>query len=95
MPFPFVPKNSIATSVAVTTGPAVQLLASRIERLGFSVFNSCSGNMYLKLGSGASSSSFTSMLVPNAYFESPFFHADVVTAVLATGSGNAQVEEWY
>jgi hypothetical protein len=81
--------SSVAGSTSTTT-----ILASNTSRLGFTVYNASTKSMYLKLGSAASTSSYSVLLVKDAYWEDPFGYTGIVTAVWDSGvSGNALVTE--
>lgn len=74
------------------TGSSVQLVASNASRRNLMIFNDTGVVVYVKLGSSASSTSFTVKLVNQAYYELPF---PVYTgAVEANGaSGSVRVTE--
>lgn len=74
---------------------AVSILAANAAgRIGFTVYNDSSANLFLLLGAGASLASFTVRLVPDAYYEVPFGYSGVVTGIWdAAGAGAALVDE--
>lgn len=90
------PRSATATLSNVTgSTSSVTVLAANTARLGASVYNDSNKKMYLKCGTTASTTSFTVVLVPNAYYEMPFEYTGVLTAVWASGvSGSARVTEF-
>lgn len=86
--------SSVGSSVATTT-----ISSANSSRKHLSVYNdSALANMFLKLGSGASTSSFTVRLAPGALYEVPVgqhgsLYTGIVTAVWSVASGNARVTE--
>lgn len=71
----------------------VTLSAADATRRGLAVFNNSSADIYIKMGAGASTSSFTFKGTTNSYFEVPFNYTGIVTAVWGTASGSAEVTE--
>lgn len=86
--------TAAVTSVAASTS-AVTVLASNTGRKGAMFFNDSSAAMYLKLGSGASTSSFTVKIAADGYYELPegAVYTGAVTAVWASATGNVRVTE--
>lgn len=84
--------DSIVSSVAasVTNGT---VLAENSNRKGAAVYNDSASILYLKLGADSSSSSFTIRMMPNSYYEIPFWYTGVVTGTWASATGNALVTE--
>jgi hypothetical protein len=78
----------VATSTTVATMKAVNA-----ARKGLTVFNESTALLYVNLGSGASATNYTYAMPASAYYELPYGYTGIVTATLATGSGNAQVTE--
>jgi hypothetical protein len=80
------------TSVSAAVSDT-QLLAPNVKRLGASVFNDSIATMYLKLGSGASSTSFTIALGRYEYYEVPFGFTGRVNGYWSAATGSARVTE--
>jgi hypothetical protein len=78
------------TSVAVSTTVAT-LSASNVSKKKVVVFNEA-GTLYVKLGSAATSSSYSYRLTANSTLEIEDY-AGIVTAIKASGSTNALVTE--
>jgi hypothetical protein len=84
--------NSVVTSVAAAVADTV-LLAFNILRLGGTVFNDSTAIMYLKLGTGASTTSYTTQVARNGYYEIPFGYIGPMNAYWTAATGNARVTE--
>lgn len=80
--------GSAVTSVA-DNAASVTLLAANVARRGASVYNDSGAVLYLKCGAAASLTSFTVLLVPNAYFEVPFGYIGVIDGIWASAAGGA------
>lgn len=88
------PATAVVTSVG-QSAVVVVLLALNLARKGAIVFNHGSRVLFLKLGSGASSSDFTVRLLPDSTFALPFpAYTGLITGVWAgAGGGSALVTE--
>jgi hypothetical protein len=86
------PATNAVTSVATSTTSA-QLLASNASRLGATVYNDSNQNLFVKLGTTASSTSFTIRMVSQSYYEVPFGYTGRIDAVQSAGTGNARITE--
>lgn len=85
--------TSAVTSVAGATANT-NILASNANRILATIYNGASKNMYIKLGTTASTSSYTVILLPSSYWEIPQDYTGNIDAVWASGvSGNALVTE--
>lgn len=83
------PSTSTVTSVALTNVVAT-VLASNANRLGAILWNNGSANAYIKLGTGASTASFTARLSNQSEWEIPFpVYTGDITGI--TSAGNATV----
>lgn len=80
--------TSVSAQVAST-----QILADNFSRLGATVFNDSSAILYLKLGIGASTTSFTVKMLPYDYYELPFGYTGRVFGYWASATGNARITE--
>lgn len=92
--------TSSVTLVEAASTEGTTLQAANNNRLALAVYNNSTLDLYLKLGSGASSTSFTLIIAPNGYYEVPGHYTGVVTgtwpggsAGTATSDGNALVTE--
>ena len=77
------------------TASSISLLASNTSRLGATFFNDSTSTLYLKLGTTASTTSFTTKIDPDGYWELP---APAYTGAIdgiwsADASGAARITE--
>jgi hypothetical protein len=85
--------TSTVTSVAQATSNTV-LLASNANRILASIYNNSGQKMYIKMGTTASTSSFSIQLMPNSYWEVPQDYIGEIDAIWSgPGSGAALVTE--
>lgn len=85
--------SSAVTSVTASTSN-VTLLAANSNRLGASVYNDSSKDLYLKLGATASTSSFTVKVRKGALYEVAFNYTGIIDGIWDSGvSGSARVTE--
>jgi len=84
--------NSSVTSVA-SSATNVTLLASNANRTFASIYNQSSKQLFVKLGTTASTSSYTILLMPNSYWEVPVDWAGQIDAVWSAVNGNALITE--
>lgn len=82
--------NSVASSTTVVT-----LMVSNTNRKQGFIYNNSSAALYLKLGSGASTTSFTIKLLPNEIFAlpTPPIYSGIITGVWETADGAALATE--
>lgn len=84
----------VATAVINTT-----LLASNTARIGATIHNNSTTNLFIKLGAtaaiGAGVESFTTRVVPNAYYEVPFGYTGIIDGIWdgADANGEALMDE--
>jgi hypothetical protein len=68
-------RSSISeTYLIAPTASSVRLLDANTNRLGGTVYNDSDKILYLKLGTVASSTSYTIQIVPKGYFEIPYVY---------------------
>lgn len=85
--------TSAATTRAATSTTVATLKASNSSRKGLTVYNESTAILHIKLGTAASVTDYTYAAPPSGYYEVPFNYTGAVSAVLASGTGNAQVSE--
>jgi hypothetical protein len=73
---------------------SVTLLAANAARVGATIFNDSSANLYIKPGTTASTTSFTVLMLPNSYYEVPFGYIGRIDGIWASATGNARVTEF-
>lgn len=92
----FVTTNKASTSSVTSTSAStssVTILASNANRVAATIFNTSSKVMYIKLGATASTSSFTTQLFANSYWEVPTDYTGQIDAIWAGTGGAALVTE--
>jgi len=73
---------------------SVTLLALNTSRIGASIFNDSTADLYVKLGATASTSSFTIKLAQDDYYEIPFSYTGVIDGIWSSATGAARVVEY-
>lgn len=87
------PTISTRTSVAVAL-VATTLLTANAARLGAIIWNDGPTPLYVALGAGATTSSFTAKVYGQSYLELPYpAYTGAITAIRAAGAGSARVTE--
>lgn len=89
-------KRSATSSVTNVTASTsnVTLLASNSNRLGASIYNDSTRDLYLKLGATASTSSFTVKVRKGAFYEVAFGYTGIIDGIWESGvTGAARVTE--
>lgn len=81
------------TSVA-DTDASTTLLAANAARLGATIFNDSTADLYVKLGATASATSFTVKMAAASYFEVPYGYTGIIDGIWsADASGSARITE--
>lgn len=91
------PVAPVGTGAVVTIVPGLvtvfTLLAANATRKGAAFWNDSGRNLYIKMGSAASLTSYTVRVANNGYYEVPFNYTGIVTAIcaglLTNDQGNA------
>ncbi len=92
----FVTTNKAATSSVTSVASSasnVQLLAANANRLFASIYNESSKQVYIKLGTTASNTSYSILLMPNSYWEVPSDYTGEIDAIWSSANGNARITE--
>lgn len=93
----FSPAKAAAATLSNISASAssVTLVSLNASRLGATIYNDSSATLYLKLGSTASSSSFTVKLYQDDYFElsGPHIYTGIITGIWDSATGNARITE--
>lgn len=93
---------TVTTVAAVTTSTAGNILAANANRVGLTIYNNSTANMYVKFGNSASTSNFSFLLggldssgVGDLWDPAiGFCWTGTVTAVWASATGSCQVTEF-
>lgn len=92
----FVTTNKAATSSVTSVAASATnttLLASNANRIFASIYNESNKTAFIKLGTTASNTSYTILLMPNAYWEVPNDYTGEIDAIWSSANGNARVTE--
>lgn len=85
--------SSPSQSTVASSASNVTILASNANRLGATIYNDSSAILYLKLGSTASTTSFTIKMQAESYYEVPFNYTGIIEGLWASATGNARITE--
>lgn len=90
--------SQTATGARVATSTtSATLLASAANKKMVHIFNdSTTGKLYVNYGATASITAFTVVLAIGGYYETPsgFPYSGVISGILDTGTGNAQITSY-
>jgi hypothetical protein len=81
------------TSSVASSATNVTILASNTSRKGAIIYNDSTKILYLKLGTTASATDYTTQLAKDAYYEVPFNYTGRIDGLWASANGNARVTE--
>jgi hypothetical protein len=88
------PKSTTATlsnvSGSVSSGT---LLASNSSRLGATIFNDSTADLYVKFGVTAATNSFTVKILAGGYYEVPFRYNGRIDGIWSSATGAARITE--
>jgi hypothetical protein len=86
------PTTSV-TSVAASASN-VSLLVSNTSRFGATIWNdSTTATLYLKMGTTASTTSYTVQIFPSGYFEVPYGYTGEIDGIWSAAVGSARITE--
>lgn len=80
-----------------SSSSAVGLLNTNASRLGFSIQNDATGNLYIGYGSNVSTTDYVARLTQYAYFEAPYNYTGTVCGLWSTvvaSDGGARITEY-
>jgi len=77
---------STVTAVAAVANSSYTALAANTSRLGAFIFNNTGKTLYIKLGATASTTSFTTVLFNQAYWEAPADYTGIIDVFSPTGT---------
>jgi hypothetical protein len=86
--------SATVTQVTSSTG-SVTLKAANAARIGLSIYNDSTQVLYVKFGSGASSTTYTVKMVAGSYYEAPYGYTGIAAGIWASANGFAYVTETY
>lgn len=87
--------TTATTAVSSVAGSAssVACLAANSDRVGATVYNDSTADVYVKLGATASATSFTVKLFQDGFFTIPFGYTGVIDCIWTSATGSARVTE--
>lgn len=85
--------TSAACTNVVAAAADTQLLAANANRVGATIFNDSTAILYLKFGTGASTTSYTVQIGKNTYYEVPFDYQGAINGYWSSAAGTARVTE--
>lgn len=89
------PPSATATlSNVAGSASSVTLLALNTNRLGATIVNDSTAQLYVKFGSTASATSYVYTLFQFDTLEVPFGYTGIITGIWASATGNARVTEF-
>jgi hypothetical protein len=71
----------------------VTLLAANTSRLGATIYNDSTYNLYVKLGATSSLTSFSVRMTPYAYYEVPYGYYGIIDGIWDSAVGSARVTQ--
>jgi hypothetical protein len=81
--------STSAVTLAAVSGPTYASLGART---GVSIYNDSAADLYVKLGTGASTTDFTVKIPPDGLYETPYgLFGTTITGVWTSAVGAAQV----
>jgi hypothetical protein len=88
-------QRSATPTISIPAGStsSTTLLALNTNRLGATIHNDSAVALYVKLGSTASTTSFTIKMAADSYYEVPFNYTGVIDGIWASATGAARVTE--
>jgi hypothetical protein len=89
----FDPSTSATVTEVSSSATTVTIQAANVNRRALTVFNESTKNLYVKLGTGASATSFTVKMGARAYWEVPGNYTGIVTGIWDSANGSAWVTE--
>ncbi len=88
------PQASANNITAITSSIFNQVfLVTNLSRIGATIYNESTQILFLKLGAGASSISYTVQMGPRTYFEAPYGYTGQIDGLWQSADGFARVGE--
>lgn len=88
------PKTDTASQDSRTVGTdEAVLLSPNTNRIGATIYNEGSAICYMKLGTDASTTSYTLQIISGAYYELPYRYTGSITAITSSGSCVLRITE--
>lgn len=91
---PIITKTDTTSQDAAVVGTTSQvLLSSNPNRIGATIFNEGTATCYMKLGSDASTTSYTLQITNGGYYELPYRYTGIIEGVTSSGSATLRITE--
>lgn len=87
------PSGTATLSNVAGSASSVTLLSANTGRLGATIVNDSTANLYVKFGTTASTTSYTVLLGASAYYEVPFQYTGRIDGIWDSATGNARITE--
>lgn len=87
-------KNVVASNVTLGVTPLVLLTANTDTRLGASLYNATTANLYIDWNPTVSPTDCSVKIPPGGYYETAFNPDEILYGVLETGEGTVCVREF-
>ncbi|MEH1838136.1 MAG: hypothetical protein V7L20_05110 [Nostoc sp.] len=84
--------TSTPTTVAAAT-TSNTILAANTNRIGMTIWNSSTANLYIEFGASASTSAYLAKISAGGYYELPFRYTGVISGIWDAANGSAFVRE--
>jgi hypothetical protein len=79
---------------AASTTTSAQLLAANTARIGATIWNEGSQELYVKCGTTASTTDYTVRIAVGGYWEAPYNYTGRIDGITSTSTAQAQVTEF-
>ncbi len=87
--------SSVATVTSVASATSNTVLLASKERLGVTIFNDSTAILYIKLGTTASTTSYTVQVASKGYYELPSpVYTGIISGIWAAVNGSALITEF-
>lgn len=79
---------------SASTTTSAQLLAANTSRLGATIWNEGANELFVKAGTTASTTDYSTRIPPGGYWEAPFGYTGRIDGITSTGTAQAQITEY-
>lgn len=88
------PADAAAVSSVASSATAVTIMAANAARRSIGIYNDSTQILYIKFGTAATTSDFTTKIHPDTLYEMPDpAYQGIITGIWAAANGNARVTE--
>lgn len=87
-------KSSVSTITTINASLTnVTIVPANSNRIGSTIFNTSSNDLYIKLGETASTTSFSVIISSGGYYETPYGYVGQVDGIWISADGKAVITE--